>query len=91
MSEETQTQTQEVVAAPVVSVNVDKAKALFDAFYTNVTKLYTKGTASAGARARKNASELSKLFKVVRKDIQVVKRANAADKKARKASSTPAA
>lgn len=85
MSEETQTQEEitpdeSVVATVEVSQNVDTSKKLFDEYYADVTKLYKKGTASAGARARKTLSTLSKLFKVIRNDIQETKRNNAASK-----------
>tara|TARA_R110000868_G_C10693992_1_gene748605 strand:+ start:561 stop:794 length:234 start_codon:yes stop_codon:yes gene_type:complete len=68
----------------VITENVDKAKALFDCAYANATKFYTKGTASAAARARKSLSELAKLAKVVRKDLQDAKKTKIADRKASK-------
>lgn len=78
MSEETQTQT------PVVTENVDKAVELFKGIYTDTTKFYTKGTALAAARARKGLSQLSKLAKVIRKELQADKKAKVAARKAAK-------
>lgn len=42
----------------------------YDNFKLNAEKFYTNGNKSAGARARKALSELAKLAKVARKDIQ---------------------
>lgn len=76
MSEETTTET-----AVVVSEGVDKSLELFNAYYVNAQKFYAKGTASAAARARKAASQLTKHFKVVRKELQVAKQAKVAARK----------
>jgi hypothetical protein len=46
---------------------------LFKGYLTDLLKFRTKGTASAAARARKKASTLAKLFKPVRKGIQLDK------------------
>lgn len=85
MSDEVSTQT------VVVTENVDKAKALFEAAHANASKFYTKGTASAAARARKNLSALAKLTKVVRKELQVAKKAKVADRKAKREAAKAAA
>ncbi len=79
MSEEN---TQTTVVLPENLVN---AKTLFDAAYTDAVKFYTKGTASAAARSRKAFSAQSKLNKVIRKEIQVDKKAKVAERKADKA------
>ena len=83
--ENTSENTTETEAVTVVSKGVDMARELFNEFYADSAKFYTKGTASAAARARKSASALAKHFKVVRKELQVAKQANAAAKKAAKA------
>ncbi len=79
MSDETQTPT------VTVTENVDKAVDLFKAFYVDATKFYSKGTALAAARARKDLSQLAKLAKVLRKELQVAKKAKVAARKAAKA------
>lgn len=55
---------------------------LFRTYLENVAKFRSKGTASAAARARKNASELTKLLKTIRKELQEAKLAAVASKKA---------
>jgi len=82
MSEETQNP--EAVTVTVTE-NVDKLVALVAEFQRDAAKFYTKKTASAAARARKSLSEFTKTAKVVRLEIQVQKRANSAEKKAKKA------
>jgi len=57
---------------------------LFKTFVGDAIKFRTKGTASAVARARKSASALAKLLKVVRKDLQDAKTALVEAKKAAK-------
>ena len=58
---------------------------LFKSYIANVAKFRGKGTASAAARARKDASSLTKLLKEVRKELQEAKVAVIAAKKAQKA------
>ena len=68
----------------------DKEKAaidLFKEFLADAAKFRSKGTASAAVRARKGASELTKLLKDVRKELQLAKVQKAAEKKALKATS----
>lgn len=50
----------------------------------DVTKFYTKGTASAAARARKKLSALSRLNKELRKVVQSDKKVKVAARKAKK-------
>lgn len=69
---------------PTVTENVDKAKALFESAYTDANKFYSKGTASAAARARKKLSELAKLAKTVRKELQSAKKVKVAERKAKR-------
>lgn len=57
---------------------------LFKTFVSDAIKFRTKGTASAVARARKSASALAKLLKVVRKELQEAKTALAEAKEAAK-------
>lgn len=59
---------------------------LFKSFVEDTLKFRTKGTASAAAKARKSASALAKLLKVVRKELQEDKASQAA---ARKEASDP--
>lgn len=66
----------------VLTENEKQAIDLFKTYIENTVKFRSKGTASAGSRARKNASELTKLFKVIRKDIQETKLQNKANKQA---------
>lgn len=63
---------------------------LFSEFVSNTVKFRNKGTASAAARARKNASQLAKLIKTLRKELQETKIANADAKQAAKSADTPA-
>lgn len=68
----------------------DKEKAtieLFKGFLADTAKFRTKGTASAAVRARKGASELTKLLKEVRKELQDAKKQKVAEKKALKVTS----
>jgi hypothetical protein len=82
----------EVTSNPVVvTENVDKLKSLFDSALVNATKFYTKGTASAAARARKNLSALAKLTKVVRKELQSAKKVKVAERKAKREAAKAAA
>ncbi len=69
----------------VLSGNEKQSIELFKTFVEDTAKFRTKGTASAANRARKGASALSKLLKEIRKELQAAKRANAAAKKAAKA------
>jgi len=67
-----------------VTEKVDLSVELFKAYYTDVVKFYTKGTASAAARARKNLSKITKLAKEIRKEVQTDKKAKIAERKAAK-------
>ena len=58
---------------------------IFRSYLENVAKFRSKGTASAAARARKDASALAKLLKTIRKELQEAKAQAVADKKAQKA------
>jgi hypothetical protein len=58
---------------------------IFRSYLENVAKFRGKGTASAAARARKDASALTKLLKTIRKELQEAKAAVVAAKKAQKA------
>jgi hypothetical protein len=58
---------------------------IFRSYLENVAKFRSKGTASAAARARKDASTLAKLLKTIRKELQEAKAQAVADKKAQKA------
>lgn len=53
--------------------NEKETISIFKSMIENVTKFRNKNTAVAAARARKDASQLSKLLKVVRKEIQEAK------------------
>lgn len=64
--------------------NLEVWRALSNAAFEDATKFYTKGTASAAARFRKKASQLSKLNKVLRKEIQTAKKQKVAERKASK-------
>jgi uncharacterized protein YjgD (DUF1641 family) len=57
---------------------------LFKAYLLNVAKFRSKGTVSAAARARKDASLLTKLLKTIRKELQEAKTQAVAAKKAQK-------
>jgi hypothetical protein len=57
---------------------------LFKSYISNVAKFRSKGTASAAARARKDASLLTKLLKEIRKELQEAKAQAVAAKKAQK-------
>ena len=72
--------TQETLA--VLSSNENESVDLFKSLIEDIVKFRSKGTASAAARARKSASTLAKLLKVVRKDLQDAKKQNAVAKKA---------
>ena len=61
--------------------NEQKVTELVQSFVENVTKFRTKGTASAAVRARKDASELQKHLKVVRKELQEAKVQKVAEKR----------
>lgn len=65
-----------------LSDNEKESVNLFRTYLENVVKFRSKGTASAAARARKNASELTKLLKIIRKELQEAKLATVAFKKA---------
>lgn len=67
--------------------NEKTAIELFKGFVEDTVKFRTKGTASAAVRARKGASDLTKLFKTVRKELQVAKIQKTAEKKALKSTS----
>lgn len=58
---------------------------IFKSYLSNAAKFRSKGTVSAAARARKDASVLTKLLKEVRKELQEAKVAAVAAKKAQKA------
>lgn len=64
---------------------IAEAVKLFNEMYINAQKFYTKGTATAAARNRKAWSELIKLGKKARKEIQQDKKASVAKKRAIKA------
>ena len=69
----------------VLTDNEKRSVELFKAFLANAVKFRSKGTASAAARARKSASELTHLLKTIRKEIQDAKVESVAAKKAQKA------
>jgi hypothetical protein len=61
--------------------NEQQAIELFKTFVEDVAKFRSKGTASAVVRARKSASDLTKLLKVVRKELQLAKVAKVEEKR----------
>lgn len=76
--ENTETET----ATTALTSNEVQTISLFKSFVEDTLKFRTKGTASAAARARKSASALAKLLKVVRKELQEDKASQAAARKA---------
>lgn len=81
-------ETQQTEKLSKLSPNETLSIELFSTYIEDTVKFRNKGTASAAARARKSASKLAKLIKVLRKELQEAKVANAA---AKKAAATPAA
>lgn len=57
----------------------------FKSYLTNLAKFRNKGVASAAARARKFASEVTHQLKTIRKSIQLDKVKKVAEKRAEKA------
>ena len=55
---------------------------------TNLTKFYTKGNATAGTRARKNAQELKALLQEVRTSVLVLQKERKIQKATAKAAAT---
>lgn len=82
---ETEDTTQETSATDLLSDKEKESIVLFKQYINELVKFRGKGTASAAARARKNASELTHLLKVVRKELQEAKVQAAAARKAAKA------
>jgi hypothetical protein len=74
----------ETTLTDTLSDNEKLSIELFKTFVADAIKFRTKGTASAVARARKSASALAKLLKVVRKELQEAKTALVEAKKAAK-------
>ena len=71
-----------------LSANEKLSIDLFNTYLEDTVKFRNKGTASAAARARKSASQLAKLIKVLRKELQDAKVQNASAKKAAAAAPT---
>lgn len=65
----------------VLTENEKQSIDLFKSFVEDTLKFRSKGTASAAARARKNASALTKLLKVIRKELQESKNQKSEEKK----------
>jgi hypothetical protein len=57
-----------------LTYNEQESVNIFRSYIENVAKFRSKGTASAVAKARKDASSLTKLLKIIRKELQEAKR-----------------
>jgi hypothetical protein len=63
-------QRKEQTELDVLSDNERQSVDLFKSYLEDTVKFKSKGNTAAAARARKNASLLTKLFKTIRKELQ---------------------